>query len=388
MTANRIALYVPSLNAAGAERVAVNLGRGLTKAGWEVDFVVLQAVGAFVSEVPSEARVVELKTTRVLASLPALVRYLRREKPSGIISFMDHANIVALWARALGSRSTRVVATVHSTMSSANQKSNNRRSQLLPLFVRAFYPWADAIVAVSQGVADDLVRTTSLPASQLQVIYNPVITPELLAARSAPPPHPWLEPGQPPVVMGAGRLTTAKDFSNLLRAFDHVRRRRPARLLILGTGPERPALETLVAELGLGEHVALPGFQPAVYAFMARASVFALSSEWEGLPTVLIEALALSRAVVATDCPSGPREILDNGRLGRLVPVHDPVALGEAILASLDNPGPPVPIDALRPYSEEAAVESYLRAAGLHGSLNLTAATARRPLRAVEGQRS
>jgi glycosyltransferase involved in cell wall biosynthesis len=388
VSADRIALFVPSLNAAGAERVAINLGRGLTKAGRAVDFVVPQALGAFVSEVPSEARLVELGTSRVLASLPALVRYLRREKPGGIISFMDHANIVALWARALGSRSTRVVATVHSTMSSANQKSNNRRSQLLPLFVRAFYPWADAIVAVSQGVADDLVRTTSLPANRLQVIYNPVITSELLAARNAPPPHPWLEPGQPPVVMGAGRLTTAKDFSNLLRAFDHVRRRRPARLLILGTGPERPALEALVAELRLGEHVALPGFHPRVYAFMARAAVFALSSEWEGLPTVLIEALALSRAVVATDCPSGPREILQHGRLGRLVPVHDPVALGEAILASLDNPGPPVPAEALLPYSEEAAVESYLRAAGLQGPLNPSASTPRRPLRTAEEQRS
>jgi glycosyltransferase involved in cell wall biosynthesis len=388
VTTDRIALFVPSLNAAGAERVAVNLGRGLTKLGKAVDFVVPQALGAFVSEVPREARLVELKTTRVLTSLPALVRYLRREKPSGIISFMDHANIVALWARALGSRSTRVVATVHSTMSSANQKSNNRRSQLLPLFVRAFYPWADAIVAVSQGVADDLVRTTSLPANRLQVIYNPVITSELLAARTAPPPHPWLVPGQPPVVMGAGRLTRAKDFSTLLRAFDHVRRRRPARLLILGEGPERPSLEAMVTQLGLGEHVALPGFQPGVYAFMARAAVFALSSEWEGLPTVLIEALALTRAVVSTDCPSGPREILQQGRLGHLVPVHDPEALAEAILARLDNPGPPVPAEALLPYSEEAAVESYLRAAGLQGSSNASASTPRRPLRTAEEQRS
>jgi glycosyltransferase involved in cell wall biosynthesis len=361
---DRIALFVPSLNAAGAERVAVNLGRGMTKAGRTVDFVVPRAVGAFVSHVPREARLVELKTTRVLPSLPALVRYLRREKPTGIISFMDHANIVALWARALGSRSTRVVATVHSTMSSANQKSNNRRSQLLPLLVRAFYPWADAIVAVSQGVADDLVRTTSLPANRLQVIYNPVITSELLAARNAPPPHPWLVPGQPPVVVGAGRLTTAKDFSTLLRAFDHVRRRRSARLLILGEGQERPALEALVSQLGIGEHVQLPGFQPEVYAYMAWAAVFALSSEWEGLPTVLIEALALSRSIVSTDCPSGPREILQQGRLGRLVPVHDPEALGEAIVASLDHPGTRAMDEVLVPYTEQAAVEHYLRAVG------------------------
>jgi glycosyltransferase involved in cell wall biosynthesis len=377
---DRIALFVPTLNAAGAERVAVNLGRGLVKAGKRVDFVVAQARGPLVSQLPPGARLIDLAVPRVLAGLPGLVRYLRQERPKGLISFMDHANIVALWARALGGRSTRVIATVHSTLSAATQTSNNRRSKFLPLFIRAFYPWADGIVAVSQGVADDLVRMTGLPAKRVEVIYNPIITSDLLAARTAPPPHPWLAPGQPPVVMGVGRLTAAKDFSTLLAAFAHVRRRRQARLLILGEGEERPALETLVAQLGIGDDVALPGFQPGARAFMARAAVFVLSSAWEGLPTVLIEALALTRAVVSTDCESGPREILQHGRLGRLVPVHDPRALGEAILASLDDPGPPVPESALAPYTEEAAVEGYLRAVGLHKSADGIASNPAPPL--------
>jgi glycosyltransferase involved in cell wall biosynthesis len=381
VSADRIALFVPSLGLAGAERVAVNLGRGLVKAGRLVDFVAGKGRGPLVADLPAGARLVDLEVSRVLAGLPGLVRYVRRERPAGIISFMDHANIVALWARVLARRSTRVVATVHNTISIATERPNNRRAKVLPFFMRAFYPWADAIVAVSQGVADDLVRTTGLPADSVEVIYNPVITSSLLAARASPSPHPWLEPGQPPVILGVGRLTAQKDFPNLIHAFAQVRGRRQARLIILGEGDERRALEELVSRLGLQHDVALPGFHLGVYAFMARAAVFALSSAWEGLPTVLIEALALSRAVVSTDCPSGPREILQHGRLGRLVPVHDPEALGRAILASLDEPGPPVPDAALEPFTEQAAVKHYLRAVGLAESVDGLASTPRLPLR-------
>lgn len=364
MPPETIALFVPSLGASGAERVAVNLGRALVQAGRRVDLVVAQAQGNLLHQLPAGVRLIDLESSRVLYSLPGLVRYLRRERPIGLISFMDHANIVALLARALAGRSTHVVVTVHNTLSVATGKSNNRRSKLLPLLIRAFYPLADQVIAVSQGAADDLVRTAGLPPERVAVIFNPVITPDLLAARNAAPPHPWLEDGQPPVVLGVGRLTAQKDFPTLLRAFALVRRRRLARLIILGEGQDRPELEVLVAQLGLQDDVALPGYQPAVPAFMARAAVFVLSSAWEGLPTVLIEALALTRRIVSTDCPSGPREILQHGRLGRLVPMHDPEALGEAILTCLDHPGTRASDAALEPYTERAAVELYLRAVG------------------------
>ena len=370
MRRETIALFVPSLGASGAERVAVNLGRALIQAGRRVDLVVAQGQGNLRNELPPGLRLVDLESSRVLYSLPRLASYLRRERPVGLISFMDHANIVALFARALSGRSTRVVVTVHNTLSVATATPNNRRSRLLPLFIRAFYPSADEVVAVSQGAADDLVRTTGLPADRVDVIYNPVITPQLLAARDAPSPHPWLEEGQPPVVLGVGRLTLQKDFSTLLRAFALVRRQRVARLIILGEGQERSALEALVAELGLGQDVALPGYVPVVPAYMARAGVFVLSSAWEGLPTVLIEALALTRSIVSTDCPSGPREILQHGRLGRLVPVGDPEALCQAILASIDHPSTRAPDEVLAPYTEAAAVEHYLRAIDSPGSLS------------------
>ena len=357
-----VALFLPSLGASGAERVAVNLANGLIGAGRTVHLIVAKAQGSLLAQLPAGIKLVDLDSDRVLLSLPRLVRYLRRERPSGLISFMDHSNIVAIWARGLAGSSTRIIATVHNTASAATLKPRNRRAKVMPHFTRIFYGWADEIVAVSQGVADDLARGTGLPAARITVIYNPVITADLLAARDPAPPHPWLEPGQPPVIMGVGRLTAQKDFFNLLRAFAEVRRRRQVRLMIMGEGEDRPALEALAQELGIADDVLLPGFRLAIHTYLARAAVFVLSSAWEGLPTVVIEALALGRRVVSTDCPSGPREILQGGRFGRLVPVRDHAALGRAILDSLDDPATPVPAEALEPFTEETAVARYLAA--------------------------
>jgi glycosyltransferase involved in cell wall biosynthesis len=192
------------------------------------------------------------------------------------------------------------------------------------------------------------------------VIYNPVITPAILAQARQTPNHPWFAPGEPPVILGVGRLTRQKDFPTLLRAFAALRRQRPARLIILGEGEDRPALEALIAELGLTDDVALPGFRDDAMGFMACSALFVLSSAWEGLPTVLIEALAAGTRVISTDCPSGPREILQEGRLGALVPVGDPAALAEAMVGALASPASRVPLDALAPFTRESAVDNYL----------------------------
>jgi glycosyltransferase involved in cell wall biosynthesis len=200
------------------------------------------------------------------------------------------------------------------------------------------YPWADAVIAVSDGVADHIARLTGMPRERITTIYNPVVTTELLEKARKPVDHPWLAPGQPPVVLGVGKLKIQKSFRTLIRAFARVRAARPARLVILGEGARRRALEALVDELGLREDVALPGYVANPWAWMARAAVFALSSRWEGLPGALIEAMACGCPVVSTDCPSGPAEILQGGAYGPLVPVGDAGALADAILALLEAP--------------------------------------------------
>jgi glycosyltransferase involved in cell wall biosynthesis len=217
------------------------------------------------------------------------------------------------------------------------------------------------VVAVSRGAADDLARTAALPRERIRVIYNPVITPAMEALARERVDDPWFAPGQPPVILGVGRLNRQKDFATLVRAFAAVRQRREARLVILGEGDERAALERLIAELAVAQDVALPGFRTNAVAHMAHSAVFALSSAWEGLPTVLIEALAAGAAVVSTDCPSGPREILQDGRLGALVPVGDPAALAAAILDTLDRPAGASPREALALFTMDAAVDHYLR---------------------------
>jgi glycosyltransferase involved in cell wall biosynthesis len=232
---------------------------------------------------------------------------------------------------------------------------------LWPVLVRTCYPWAACVVAVSRGAADDLAHTAGLPREDIEVVYNPVITPRVMALARQTADHPWLAPSEPPVILGVGRLTRQKDFATLIRAFAEVRRTRSARLIILGEGEDRPALEALAADLGVAGDVALPGFRTNAVTYMAASALFVLSSAWEGLPTVLIEALAAGTRVVSTDCPSGPREILRAGELGALVPVGDAPALAAAIADALHRPAEVLPVAALAPFTRDAAVDHYLR---------------------------
>jgi glycosyltransferase involved in cell wall biosynthesis len=356
-----IAFYLPSLHGGGAERVVVNLVEGIVQRGLPVDVVLAAAEGTFLDQLPPSVRLVDLRASRVLRSLGPLARYLRRERPRVLVSSLSHANLVALWAARLARRSTPVVVTVHNTMSQSTPQQGRVAGGLWPHLLRTFYPWATRVVAVSRGAADDLARTSGLPRDRVEVIYNPVITPAMMALAGQAPDHPWYAPGQPPVILAAGRLTRQKDFPTLIRAFAEVRRHRAARLIILGEGEDRPALESLAAELGRADDVALPGFRDKAMAYMAGSALFVLSSAWEGLPTVLIEALAAGTRVVSTDCPSGPREILQDGRLGALVPVGNAAALAAAMASALDRPAVPTPLDALKPFTRDAAVDHYLR---------------------------
>jgi glycosyltransferase involved in cell wall biosynthesis len=356
-----IAFFLPSLRGGGAERVMMNLAQGMAERELPVDLVLVAAEGAFLSELPSGIRVVDLRARRVLRSLGPLIRYLRRERPRALVSSMSHGNVVALWAARLAGRATPVVATVHNTMSQSTPRQGRIAAGLWPRALRIFYPWAAKVVAVSRGAADDLARSSGFPRDRVEVVYNPVIMPDTLARAREVPEHPWFGPRQPPVILGVGRLTPQKDFPTLVRAFAEVRRRRLARLIILGEGDGRAELEALGRELGVADNMALPGFQKNALSYMSHSAVFVLSSAWEGLPTVLIEALAAGTRVVSTDCPSGPREILQDGRLGALVPVGDPSALSGAILEALDRPPSGILSDALDSFTRDAAVDHYLR---------------------------
>lgn len=366
-----IAVFIPSLAGGGVGRAMLHLAGAFAARGHRVDLVLSRVEGPYLAQIPTGVKLRGLQTSplwqgriralsadpkalgslllpilfssqppKTLRSLPALVRYLQCEQPAVLLATQTPANLVALWARRLARVPTRVIVGEQTNLSQqiTGPKRRKWRWRFIAPVIQRVYPWADAVVAVSHGVADDLSCWTSIPRERITVIYNPVVTPGLLRQAQAQLDHPWFQPGSPPVVLGAGRLTPQKDFPTLLKAFARVRAERPIRLLILGEGKQRAELRTLTAALGIAEDVSLPGFVDNPYAYMAGAALFVLSSAWEGFGNVLAEALACGCPVVSTDCPSGPAELLDHGRYGALVPVGNDEALARKILETLDRP--------------------------------------------------
>lgn len=368
MTSTRrpdVSLFLRDLEGGGAERVMLNIATGMSARGHSVDLVLVEASGAFLRDVPREVRVVELGTRRTARSVRALARYVRSSGTPSVISALHHANLALLIAKKLYRLPVRAVPTVHNTLSVERDHARSLKVRLQHVFMRIGYRWADRIVAVSDATARDFTRSTGIGGERVVSIYNPVITDEIFAKSREPVDHPWLREDGPPVVLAVGRLHPQKDYATLLTAFAELRRHREARLIILGEGEERSRLERLAVELGVAEHVSLPGFVSNPYAYMGRACLFVLSSRWEGLPTVLIEALALGARLVSTDCPSGPHEILQGGELGDLVPVGDPPALAAAMRRTLEEAAPVVDPRHWERYTWANAIEAYLDAAAV-----------------------
>jgi len=333
----------------------LNLVAGIQRRSHAIDLVLVKACSEHATQFPPGVRVVNLKARHTITSLPALMRYLRRERPAALLAAKDRAMRVAIVARWFARTSTRIVGRLGTTVSAALAGRNKFKRWLWYTGMRLFYPHIDCIVAVSEGVADDVQTIAGISRERLVVIRNPVITPDLYARAAKPSGHSWLDKEKVPVIVGAGRLTRQKDFPTLLRAFARVRATQPCRLVI------RAALELLARELGISADVAFPGFVSNLYSYTARAKLFVLSSAWEGSPNTLTEALALGIPVVSTDCPSGPRELLAGGRYGKLVPVGDAEALATAMLETLAHPLPADTLKAaVREYNVEESARRYL----------------------------
>jgi glycosyltransferase involved in cell wall biosynthesis len=370
----QIAILLRCLTGGGVERVMLNLASSLAEQGLKIDLVLLKAEGINLEQVNSKVRVVDLNTTRInghkklksptgfqsTRSLLKLVKYLRREQPTVLLAATHFPNEVAILAKHLARVSTRVVVSEHTTLSMEAQRVEQVSARVAPLTARLLYPFADGIIAVSKGVAADLSAVTGLPLKRIEVIYNPVIRTDLLEQAQEPIEHPWFQSGEPPVILGVGRFVEQKSFSTLIRAFAQVRQVRSARLILLGGGRERSRLQALSHELGVAQDVALLDFVKNPYPYMKRAAVFALSSAWEGLPTVLIEAMALQVPIVATDCPFGPAEVLANGKYGTLVPVGDSTAIAQEILAALSRESKPVASKWCEQFTLNTATQNYL----------------------------
>jgi glycosyltransferase involved in cell wall biosynthesis len=334
----RIAFYLPSLNGGGAERVVLTVAGYVAARGLPTDLVLAKAVGPYLSEVAPGVRIVDLRSGGVMASLPRLTAYLKKTNPGVLFSAMDHANVVAMLSSAIAHSKARTIVSVRTNVSSSLGRGAPLKGRIVRFLMRHFYRRAHRVIAVSHGVAQDLIGAIGVPPEKVEVIYNPVDLETIDRKLEAPAPHPWLADETIPVILAVGRMKEAKDHSTLIRAFSLVVPRRACRLIILGDGEQRGELESQIRNLGLEKYVDLPGFALNPFPFMKRARVFVLSSTREGLPNSLIEALACGCTVVSTDCPSGPDEILEHGTYGRLVPPREPRAMAEAILEALDRP--------------------------------------------------
>lgn len=362
-----LAIFVATSGHSGVDRVVGNLLTGLERLGVVTDLLQIENHGPHLDlDGWQHVRRVPLGTRHVNTALPALVRYLGRERPAVLLADKYRVNRLAILARRLAGVPTRLALRIGTTVSMDLQR-RGRADRLIESFcLRHLYGGVETVLCPSAAAARDLESVGRWPAGRVRVVPSPVVDETRFKHRPAPPAHPWFAPGEPPVVLGAGELSGRKDFETLVRAFARLHERRSCRLVILGRGNRRAALLELASQLGVADGVDLPGFVVDPYPWMAHAGVLALSSRWEGMPVVLLEALALGVPVASTDCPSGPRELLRDGRLGPLVPVGDDVGLARALESLLADPPEP---DRLRaaatPYGVLAATRGYLAAVGL-----------------------
>jgi glycosyltransferase involved in cell wall biosynthesis len=385
----RVVLVFGSLVGGGIERSMLRTAQGLSERGVAVTIIVRNSQGVLKAEIPDGVQVLSTRPApfwlgrlfalaadpgavryiltgavpKRIGHLPPLVKLFRQLRPDAVLAAAPPSNILAVWARRAAGLDSRVAVSQRSQTSSAATNAARRHGGYPPGLLRHVYGQADAIVAVSEGVAVDLAAHAGISRERIATVFNPVVSSAMLRQSAEPVEHPWFAAGAPPVVLAAGRLVLLKDFPTLIRAFARVRAQRPARLVILGDGkPEtREQLRALATSLGCAADVDLPGFVVNPFTYMARAGVFVLSSLHEGLPGVLIQALACGCPVVSTDCPSGPAEILDGGRYGMLVPVGDDAAMAEAILATLAHPPERSALAARgAEFSVDRAVERYL----------------------------
>jgi glycosyltransferase involved in cell wall biosynthesis len=365
-----IAFFLPSLAGGGVARVMLHLAQSFSELGMRVDLVLCEKEGPYLSQVPKNIKIVELKADpswkarlrlafdhfnllpylllpillpvkppKAFRYIGDLERFFKNEKPDVILAAKTHANLAVLLVHKKLRSLVRVIISERLAMTEYIKASKRWRWRYILPLVRKVYPQADKIITVSQGIAEELVIHGKINRSSITTIYNPINIVKIKEKCQATVNYSWFSDGVP-VILGIGRLSFQKDFPTLLRAFGYVRRIRHVRLILLGEGRERETLEALAKKLNIQEDVWMPGFLENPYALMSKASVFALSSVIEGFPNVLLEALACGCPVVSTDCPTGPRELLDYGAIGPLVPMRDAEALGKAILSTLDHPPP------------------------------------------------
>lgn len=354
----RIAFLIKDMGAGGAERVALSLIQGFVRRGHEVDLVLMHNAGRFLAQVPPEVRLFDLKAPRVRNVVRPLGRYLKSRRPDALQVSMWPLPIAAIIAARIARVPTRIVLSEHSVLS-REYGASKARMAMLRASTRLFYPRAHHRVAVSRGSARDLAALAGLSAARVTTVLNPIAAPPADFVADPKATAAW--GGARFRILSVGALKAEKNQALLIRAFARLDPALDASLVILGEGAERARLEQLIDDLGVAERVKLPGFSDDLWSFYAAASLFVLSSDFEGFGNVLVEAMAAGLPVVSTDCDFGPAEILDGGAYGTLVPCGSEELLAQAMADALAKPRDPELLKSrARDFAEDVAVDRYL----------------------------
>ena len=326
-----VGMYIHDLSGGGVERQTLALADKLATQGADVTLILHNMAGELRDHVPASISVVGLNGQRTLEDIPRLAQYLRTDQPDILMSNLDHNNVAALLAKACAASPTRVVICEHNAIAPDAVSFPSWTYRMVPVAYRALSPFISKAVAVSEGVAGELMGLAHLPQDKIAVIHNPVIGDEFAASCVEPVDHPWLNERDYTLFVTAGRLVPQKDHETLLRALALHRSRKPSRLLVLGSGELEQSLRVLAQHLGIADAVDFLGFKANPLPYFRLSDVFVLSSRSEGFGNVLVEAMACGTPVIATDCRHGPSEILQDGLCGTLVPPCDPMSMAVAM---------------------------------------------------------
>lgn len=336
-----IVFYLNAISDGGQCKVILDVAYGISNFGYSVTFLYSKITSdIFITEKikKSSIKFIDLNVKLRLNAVYPLTNFLKTHQPDIIISGGSDNNCVVVLSKILAKSEAKVIISEHASLTSILKNTKKPYVKALPILMQALYPHADAVIAVSKGVSTDISRIIRLPIDRIKVIYNPVIHKELLDMSKEALSHPWFLDKKDPIIIAAGRLSYEKGYINLINAFHIISENTTCRLLILGEGPQRYELQNKIDSLNLSDKVQLYGRVNNPYAYMSSADLFVLSSLWEGFGNVLVEALACNTPVVSTDCPHGPREILEDGKWGKLVPIEDSEALAKAMLDTLNSP--------------------------------------------------
>ncbi len=368
MVKTKIAFFLSSITDGGQSKVSLDIASGLAERGYDVRFFFSSVSNdIFLDSVHEKLELVDIGIKPSLKSnLPLslktiipLAKSLKRFNPDIVISGGNVNNCVAIIAKSIFRQKIKIITTEHADLTSCLNNTNPFYAKIVLRLMKLCYPRANIVAAVSQGVADDLAHNLDLNTKSIEVIYNPIVNDQLIMLSELEVQHPFLNQKNVPLIISVGRLSVQKNYENLIDAFHLFLKHSNANLLIIGEGPERLKLQNKIDELDLGDKVDLFGHTSNPYKYISRADLFVLSSLWEGLPTVLIEALACNTPIVSTDCPHGPREILESGKWGSLVPIENSKALSDAMLDMIDNPITGL-TNRANDFTSEKSIEKYI----------------------------